>query len=341
LARLTALSGLNRKSAAIFLVEIHGKRILFDLGDGLEPGEHPDLSNIGKIDAVFISHAHTDHAGSLNRLGEVGNPIAFASERTFDFLPETHKPAHSRVIPECGHFEYEGLSFQSGRCGHAPGGLWFHLETEHGGFIYTGDISLESQGMVFDPLPSARTLLIDASYGDRDQSLNTQIKAIAQQAANGAVLCCPAAGRGTDMALAMAAHGYTVHTSQVIADEIMAATGQAFPVVKAETARPDQVIIATESNGEAGLSAELLARGGFRFIFSSHVPHGTPAHRLTEKGDAIWLPWNVHPRKRDILKLADACGAEKVIPAFVNVDHAPELCAALEKRLRKTTETEI
>lgn len=341
MARLKAISGLNRKSAAIFIVETSGQRILFDLGDGLEPGEHPSLSGIGAVDAVFLSHAHTDHAGSLSRLDEIGNPPVFATARTFGFLPETHKPRQANIIAECGHFRFEGLNVSTGRCGHAPGGVWFHLETENGGFIYTGDISMESKGMPFDPLPRAATLLIDASYGDRDQSLATQITAIAKQAEGGAVLCCPAAGRGTDMAVSMAEHGLRVHVSPVIDAEVKAATGRSFPVIDAATARPDQVIIATESNGEAGLSAELLARGGFRFIFSSHVPYGTPAHRLIDRGEAHWMPWNVHPRRRDIIALAAQCGAQQVLPAFVDMRKAPDLAAQLGGRLKKKTETEI
>lgn len=341
MARLTVISGLNRKSAAIFLVEAHDRRILLDFGDGLEPGEHPDLSGLGTIDAVILSHAHTDHAGSLARLGEIGHPPVFATGRTLGFLSGQCGLRQAREIPERGSFNLGGLALSTGRCGHAPGGIWVHLKTGNGGFIYSGDISLESQGMPFDPFPQARTLLIDASYGDRDQSLKDQIGAIAAKAEGGAVLCCPAAGRGTDMALAMAARGFDVHVSAVIGDEIAAATGRRFPVVDGSSARPDQVIIATESNAEAGLSAQLLARGGFRFIFSSHVPEGTPAAALIKRGEAVWLPWNVHPRKRDIIALADQCRAGQVLPAFVDMNAAPDLARALGPRLKLDIETEI
>ncbi|MET3598222.1 MBL fold metallo-hydrolase [Martelella mangrovi] len=341
MARLTVISGLNRKSAAIFLVEADGKRILFDFGDGLEPGEHPDIRSLGVIDAIFLSHAHSDHAGLLEKIDDIGAPPVFATKRTLGFLNGRISTKAAQVIPERESFRFEGMTLTTGRCGHAPGGVWFHLETENGGFIYTGDISLESAGMPFDPPPRAKTLLIDASYGDRDQPLTAQIDAIAAKASEGAVLCCPAAGRGADMAVAMAERGLAVHASDVIARETQMATGATFPVVDGETARPDQVIIATESNGEAGLSAELLARGGFRFVFSSHVPDGTPAAALIARGEAVWMPWNVHPRKRDVTALADDCGATTVLPAFVDMAKAPELARALGSRLRLSTETEI
>ncbi|TNB47361.1 MBL fold metallo-hydrolase [Martelella lutilitoris] len=341
MARLTVISGLNRKSAAIFLVEANEQRVLLDFGDGLEAGEHPDISRVGTVDAVLLSHAHTDHAGSLLRLSEIGSPPVFATEKTLDFVPGGILGRSAHAIPETGSFDVAGLRFSTGRCGHAPGGVWFHMETKKGGFVYTGDISLESRGMPFDPPPPASTLLIDASYGDRKQDLDDQISVMADCARGGAVLCCPAAGRGTDMALAMASHGHAVHVSELIGREVEAATGRKFPVVNSQSAEPHQVIVATESNAEAGLSAELLRRGGFRFIFSSHVPNGTPAADLIEREEAIWLPWNVHPRKGDVLALADHCGARQVLPAFVDMTTAPELARALGPRLRLERETEI
>mgnify|MGYP001193530893 CR=1 FL=1 len=341
MARLNVISGLNRKSAAIALVEAGGRRILFDFGDGLDAGEHPDIDVIGAVDAVFLSHAHKDHAGSLERLGEIGNPAVFATERTLDFLRGSLCPETAHAIPERGSFDVDGLKLSTGRCGHAPGGVWFHMETEKGGFIYTGDISLESQGMPFDYPPQAATLLVDASYGDREQDLGDQISAMADYARGGAVLCCPAAGRGTDMVLAMASHGLAVHVSAAVGEEVEAATGERFPVVNGETAQPYQVIVATESNAEAGLSAALLQRKDFRLIFSSHVPNGTPARALIERNEAVWLPWNVHPRRDDVIDLADRCGARQVLPAFVDMTTAPELARALGKRLRLERETEI
>ncbi|TPW27652.1 MBL fold metallo-hydrolase [Martelella alba] len=341
MARLTVISGLNRKSAAVFLVESDGQRILLDCGDGLEPGEHPDLAGLGRIDAVLLSHAHIDHAGSLLRLGEIGNPPVFATQRTFGFLPEAFRPARMIEIPEAGTFRLGDLHLATGACGHAPGGVWFHLPTESGGFVYSGDISLESPGMPFDMPPPAATLLIDASYGDRDTSLSEQIDDIAAAARSGAVLCCPAAGRGADMALAMERCGLDVVLDAVVADEFLAATGRNLPSTDAKRARPDQVIIATASNAESGLSGQLLARGGFHFIFSSHVPKASPAFALIADKAARWMAWNVHPRRRDILKLADHCGAKTVLPAFVDMREAPVLSAALGPRLKLERETEI
>ena len=341
MARLKIVSGLGRKSAALFLVEAGSRRILFDFGDGLEPGEHPDLSGVGVVDAVCLSHAHEDHAGSLMRLGEVGSPPVYATSRCFEQIPEALRPAKRKIIPEQGGFDFFGMTVTVGQCGHAPGGVWFHLPTEKGGFLYSGDCSAESESLPLDPFPRVATLLVDASYGDRDSSLSDQRKAIIKALDGGAVLCCPAAGRGADMVQALISAGLEVWAEDGIAREYKTATGRAVPTVDGMTARPEQVIVTTGSNAEDGLSAALLARGGFRFLFSSHVPKGSPAFPLIEAGEAQWLPWNVHPRLRDVLQWADQCEADQVIPAFVDPASAPKLVSGLGDRLVLEREVEI
>lgn len=341
MARLTAISGLNRKSAALFLVEIGGRRILFDFGDGLEPGEHPDIASIGKVDALCLSHAHEDHIGSLMRLGDVGMPPVFATRRCFDDSPASMAPADRCEIPQQGQFDLLGIPITVGRSGHAPGGVWFHMPTDLGGFIYSGDVSAESNSMPMDPMPPTATLLIDASYGDRDSLLSDQKQQIIAQAKGGAVVCCPPAGRGADMVHTFRQAGYDVKAEAIIAKEYQTAMGQAVPVVDVQTARPDDVIVTTGSNGEEGLSATLLQREGFRFLFSSHVPKGSPAYPLIASKQAQWLPWNVHPRLRDILIWADRCRANRVIPAFLDVTTAPKLMSGLGSRLALEREMEI
>lgn len=341
MARLIAISGLKRKSAALFLVEIGGRRILFDFGDGLEPGEHPDIASIGKVDALCLSHAHEDHIGSLLHLDEVGMPPVYATKRCFDDIPSGMAPADRREIPQKGQFDLLGIPMTVGQSGHAPGGVWFHLPTDLGGFIYSGDVSAESDSMPMDPMPPAATLLIDASYGDRDSLLTEQKQQIIVEAKGGAVVCCPPAGRGADMVHALRQAGYEVKAEAIIAKEYQIAMGHAVPVVDAETASPEDVIVTTGSNGEEGLSADLLKREGFRFLFSSHVPKGSPAFPLIAEKRAQWLPWNVHPRLRDILIWADQCRADRVIPAFLDITTAPKLVSGLGPRLALKREMEI
>lgn len=339
MARLTVLSGLGGKTPAAFLLELAGRRLLLDLGEGPEPGVRPDLSRAGRVDAILITHAHEDHCAALPMAAQLGYPPVWATPRTFAQMPPALRPPVQNLLPDSGTARVLGLPLTLGPAGHSPGGVWLHLATPGGGFTYTGDFSLESHGLPFVMPPPAATLLADASYGDRDDSLDDQLQAMAQAAQGGAVLPLPAAGRGADMARRLQDAGLVPMICPALAPEL----DIALPRVTAETARPDQVILCTGPNGESGLAAALLRRRaeGFRFIFSSHVPRGTPAHDLIASGAARWMGWNVHPRRRDIIALADATGARRVIPAFTDMAAAPNLAAALGPRLHLQTETDL
>ena len=71
---LVALGGGNEIGAGSYLLEVDGKRILVDAGMRLKGDRHfPDyeyISQVGMVglnqcDAVFLTHAHMDHSGSL------------------------------------------------------------------------------------------------------------------------------------------------------------------------------------------------------------------------------------------------------------------------------------
>ncbi|MDP2707397.1 MAG: hypothetical protein Q8O70_07835, partial [Burkholderiales bacterium] len=71
-----------------------------------------------------------------------------------------------------------GTRVRTGRNGHAPGGVWLHLDIA-GGFIYMGDHSVESLIYAYDPPPAAATLVLDASYGAYDAPLAACIEQFA------------------------------------------------------------------------------------------------------------------------------------------------------------------
>lgn len=216
-----------------------------------------------------------------------------------------------------------------------------HLPTERGGILYTGDFSVESPLLPCDPFPRAGTVVADASCGDRDASLPDQVKAIAPAARGGAILPCPAHGRGPDMVAALRACGLPVIPCGVIAAEIARLTGQRPPAVTAPRADPRDIIVAAGPNAETGLPGALRRDPRFRFVFSSHVPRTSPARTMIEEGRAQWLGWNVHPRLADLRALTTSTGARRILPAFVDLATAPLLVAALGRRLCRDTATEV
>ena len=346
-----AVSGLGAKSPAAFLVEVHGKRLLMDLGAGPEPGVRPDLTGLGQIDAICLSHAHGDHVGALDARADHGNPPVWATAATWSQIDTALVPQEARrLLPLKGSAEVLGIAVMTGRTGHAPGGVWLHLPGvghEGGGFTYMGDWTVESALFPFDMPPPADFLIDDASYGNRDQSLADQIGALAEAAREGAVLCVPAARRGPEMALRLAALGLKPLPCPIIRREIEAlAAGDSGIIDAAPRAAmaallkggqlaggaptPQDIVITTDANAESGLAAELLARReeGFRFIFTGYVPPGTPAERLLAAEQAQWCGWNVHPRLGDMLWLQRELKPRWVMPAFVKPASASKLAEA-------------
>ncbi len=333
MARLRVLSGLGGKLPAAFLLELAGTRILFDLGEGPEPGVFPDVRGV-TVDALCLSHAHIDHVGALHLWPEIGCPDVYATAAVWAELSDCPvPPSHRRVLPEQGQALVADVPFLLGRSGHALGGVWFHTDAA-GGFLYMGDWSVESALLPFDPPPPAATVITDASYAARDQSLKDQIAAIADAARAGAVLCVPEAGRGPEMALTLARLGLPVRVCPRLAQELgtLPFAPEPLPAIAALPAggwQPQDTIIAIGPNADYGLPAELLERGGFRFVFSGHVPDQTPAARLLADGSATWLPWNVHPRRQDTIRLAQQTGARRLLLAFTPAETAAPLTADL------------
>lgn len=341
MARLTAISGFGRKSAAAFLLELDASRILLDIGGGLEVGENIDLAGVGEVDAIVLSHAHVDHVGALGRAGEIGNPPIYATARTLAALPAELLPETTVTLPEEGQAHVAGLPVTLGRTGHSPGGIWIRFDTDAGGVLYSGDFCFESDFLPADPFVAAATLVLDASYGDRDERLEDQIADLARHALSGAVLPCPPMGRGPEMYLRLEQLGLPVHACPTIAAEIEAHCGRPARRVDAETADIGQVIVADGPDATEGLAAQLAGRPGFRFIFSGHVPETSPAQRMLQAGQATWSGWNVHPRRSDILDLVGRLQPKQVMPAFTNLAKAPLLAQGLGQRLVTTQSIEV
>ncbi|WP_054311652.1 MBL fold metallo-hydrolase [Mesorhizobium sp. 1M-11] len=351
MAKLTVISGQGGKLPAAFLLDMGGRRILFDLGEGPQPGVKPDLSQVGPVDAICLSHAHIDHVGSLDLAGQLGNPPVYATVQTFRQISEAMLPLERRLqLPVSGETEIAGLPVIVGRNGHAPGGIWLHF-AGHGGVLYMGDWSAESLLLPFDWPPAAGCLVTDASYGDFEESLSSQVETIAAFAAAGAVLCVPAGGRGPEMMLALSGLGLKAIACPVVRREMERLAGDDSGMISAESRAgiaallqsiplgdewsPSQVIVATEANAETGLAAQLLHRrdDGFRFLFSGHVPAQTPAWEMLQRDEARWLRWNVHPRLQDTMDLVTRTGAEKVVAAFVRPEEMLQLGQWLGARL--------
>ncbi|MGA9896288.1 MAG: MBL fold metallo-hydrolase, partial [Xanthobacteraceae bacterium] len=118
---LRPISGIGSKGPACFILETGGKRLLLDIGEGPPPGKFPDVAGLPRVDAVILSHGHKDHVGGLTLLSELGNPPVYATEPVARALPKT---VATRPLPIGRATDVLGIGIETGRNGHAPGGIW-------------------------------------------------------------------------------------------------------------------------------------------------------------------------------------------------------------------------
>jgi len=343
---LRLISGVGAKGPACFLLETRGKRLLLDLGEGPPTGKFPDVDGLPPVDAVVLSHSHKDHIGGLTLLPKLGHPPVYATEPVARALP---RDIGTRLLPIGGATDVLGMPVETGRNGHAPGGVWLHF-VGGGGFLYTGDICAESSLYAYDPpARAAVTALIDCSYGDYQNSLEHCWRELAQFLGGGPLLLpVPANGRGPEIALELLRHGIDdIHVDDAmrgalqhlggsdqislqagLRDEIEGLTHIAKPIDG-----PRGIMLAASADGASGATAKLLAqfesKPAVTILFTGYVNPDTPADRLTKSGRAKTMRWNVHPRLSDTIGLVRGVGARTVIPAFCDRARLPALAQAL------------
>ena len=343
---LRLISGVGKKGPACFAIEAQGKRFVLDLGEGPPPGLLPDIASAAPADALILSHGHKDHIGGLSLLPGLGNPPVYATEIVARSLPGEIK---ARTLPIHGTTEVLGIALETGRDGHAPGGVWLHFAIGDG-LLYTGDYCAESALYAYDPpAHEAATALIDCSYGDYDRALAACWSELAAHLGKRPLfLPVPANGRGPEIALELMRHGFRdifiddamqkalrqlgdgggISLHEGLAEEIRQLTEVTRPIDGARG-----VMLAASADGASGATAHLLPEfersPEVGILFTGYINPNTPAERLAQNGRAQRMRWNVHPRLSDTLALARAVRPRTIIPAFCDRTLLPALAGAL------------
>lgn len=339
MASVRAISGAGSKGPACFLLETGEARLLLDLGYGPQPGLWPDVSRVGRVDAIVLTHGHQDHAGGLALAKQVGDPPVHATAAVIATLKGQ---VDAYELPVQGEATVCGVSLRTGRNGHAPGGVWLHADVG-GGLLYTGDYGVESLIYAHDAPPEAATVILDASYGVYDEPLaSCMAKLAAAIEGTAALLPVPVLGRGAEIARhLLEARGELPR----IGDDLRAAmrrmsaapeqhglhadAAQALQRIAEDAPALDAdagILLAGPADADSSEAGAIAARWesatAHAIVFTGYVPPGTTAQRLTESGRARYVRWNVHPRLADNVALVRFTRARTVLPAFGDRRHA-------------------
>lgn len=326
--KIEIISGLGRKAPAAILLSTPRQRILLDAGGALEPDEAP-WPVPANIDAILLSHDHVDHIAGLSRLpAEI--PI-YCSAVTAQALP-AGRNVHPVAVR--GQFSLGEITVTTGSCGHAWGGMWFHLNVA-GGLFYSGDISLESLLFRFDVPPPARLALVDASYGLYDVPQSRQREKLRAYLSQPTLCPVPPSGRAAELALFMArerrpnvamdAACLSMLAQMAEHDDGSLQHGVAVELRALAAALPvfsphAPLVLAADPDGMSGMAGALRAREDFqhRTLFTGHL--NQLAHQQWLAGDVDFCRWNVHPTVSCLQTLISQLSCRYFAPLFTAIE---------------------
>ncbi|MFB6204157.1 MAG: beta-CASP ribonuclease aCPSF1 [Candidatus Nanohaloarchaea archaeon] len=205
--RVTALGGFRQVGRSSVLVQTEESNVLLDAGinPSAEPGSkenYPYLNapelDLGKLDAVVLSHAHMDHSGMIPYLYKMGydGPL-YATKptrdmmimQTLDYIGIAHKenqkaPYDSSAIkkavkrtitPDYGEVTdiTPDMRLTMRNAGHILGSSLVHLHVGEGlhNILYTGDYNYDRTEML-NPADTnfqrVETMITESTYGGKD-----------------------------------------------------------------------------------------------------------------------------------------------------------------------------
>ncbi len=191
-------------TGSCFLLETDSGRLLFDCGmfQGRKFAEERNAENFGfdpsQVDAVFISHAHTDHTGRLPKLVHDGfhGPIYMTPptrpltrlilEDSYHIMKENYKREKEKMLydeedvdtvmkltnPVNYHHVIEpipGVTVMFHDAGHILGSAYITVDVEGKRLLFSGDLGNSETPILPDPegISSCDILVTETTYGNR------------------------------------------------------------------------------------------------------------------------------------------------------------------------------
>lgn len=208
--RLTYLGGGRQVGRSCLLLHTPNSKVLLDCGinpamsEGTERFPYLDVSEIGdlnSVDAIILSHAHTDHSALIPYLYKMGykGPVYMtaptrdiASLLALDFIGVAYKKAEFPIYKaeDIKEMVRHSIDLNYGEvtditpdiritfynAGHVLGSCQVHINIGNGlhNFVYSGDTKY-GRTKLLEPaenrFPRIETLQLEATYGGKDNTL--------------------------------------------------------------------------------------------------------------------------------------------------------------------------
>ena len=208
--RLTYLGSGRQVGRSCLLLQTPNSKVLLDCGinPGIADGSDrfpylnvPEVGDLSSIDAIILSHAHTDHCGLIPYLYKMGyrGPVYLtpptrdiASLLALDFIGVAYKQATAPIFraEDVKEMVRHSISLNYGEvfdvtpdiritlynAGHVLGSAVVHINIGNGlhNFVYTADTNYRKTRLL-DPAvnhyPRAETVTVESTYGSKVDTL--------------------------------------------------------------------------------------------------------------------------------------------------------------------------
>jgi phosphoribosyl 1,2-cyclic phosphodiesterase len=367
--KLRIHGGVGEKGRTCIGVEHAGTRLLLDIGvDTSARGAtyHPAITRteLERIDAIIVTHAHEDHIAALGWClangfsGRILMTAESAGETDATLAayatPEERELAGQapvEIITHDADFAIGPIAIRTGRSGHVVGGIWCRLSAGGRRLGYCGDVVPDSPVFAMDALPPCDLLLVDASYGaDRIPAVErgAAIKRWLVSHPQGAVLPTPLSGRSIEL-IGLIETPIAIHPAmrEALAQQIAATAWLRPGVADILSARfaeallweegqplPAAALIVDDGMGLAGpskVALEQARRERHPVLLTGGIPKGSPADHMLAAGEAEWLRFPTHPTLPENIALAAASGAGRILAHSCDAATAATLAADIPK----------
>ncbi len=351
--RLELHGGFGEKGRTCLSVESAGYRVLLDAGVKTSASASADYypaigtDELRATDAIIVTHAHEDHMAALGwcMAGGFRGRVLMTAEtwREADLClagyatPEHHALVHDAVVEPlplgAAAITLGPFRVSTGRSGHMGGCVWCNLDDGSVRLNYCSDIVPASVVFAMDPIPRSDAIIIDASYGDNNDTVRDSAAQIAAWIAahpQGSVLPTPLFGRSTELLAIMDGpvalapgmrealrtqidgHAWLVpRMADALATRLAACSDW-----RPGEPLPRAALLCHDGMGISGSSPAILAevaRLRHPTLFTGHLPANSPGQQLLEQRRASWIRLPTHPSLAENLALITACGAATVI----------------------------
>jgi Cft2 family RNA processing exonuclease len=316
--RFQSLGGINEHGRNCFLLKGGNHQLLLDCGEG-QKGEYPDFSivDVAQVDALFLSHSHLDHTGSVKQLISLGfKGKVYLSKETYDCM-SFHNFGAVFLKPQENYDLYPWLKVRTYRSGHCFGSLAYLLEFVDKRIVYSGDY-LEDSVFYCDSLRDIKAdlAILDGAYQNDELDMKSNKERVLSLLKGHAkmILPLPKNGRSMEVISLLDECGLPY---QILCKDFFVENEETYlrKPVRVHPSMEANILLMDDPQLVKMENREIIQKhDSYTLVFTGTIDEGSYSEKLLkERKNTFFQRINVHQRIKDACQLASMNRFEQVI----------------------------